>query len=134
MKFRASVLELHLPQNFCHTHTQTHRQADIFQKQSNRVQDIPKCVNPSKTGNRNFARNQKLIQKKVKILFRDLSQSQGLMYIDPHQKVEVKFKQLQRRHFDFFKNKELFYTHNINKVIMYFISNELTRSSLVKIL
>ena len=30
MKFRALVLELHLPQNFCHTHadTQTHRQTD----------------------------------------------------------------------------------------------------------
>ena len=38
MKFRALVLELQLPQNFCHTD----RQTDIFQKQSNRVQDIPK--------------------------------------------------------------------------------------------
>ena len=30
MKFRALVLELHLPQNFCHTHTDRHadRQTD----------------------------------------------------------------------------------------------------------
>ena len=52
MKFRALVLELHLPQNFCH------RQTDIFQKQSNRVQIIPSCVNPLKTGSRKFLRNQ----------------------------------------------------------------------------
>ena len=54
MKFCSLVLELHLPQNFCHTHTD--RQTDIFQTQSNRVQDIPKRVNPSKTGNRKFAK------------------------------------------------------------------------------
>ena len=48
MKFCSLVLELHLPQNFCHTHTETHRQADIFQKQSNCVQDLLKHVNPSK--------------------------------------------------------------------------------------
>ena len=33
------------------TDTQTDRQTDIFQKQPNRVRDIPKRVNPSKTGN-----------------------------------------------------------------------------------
>ena len=63
MKFCSLVLELHLPQNFCHIHT------DIFQKQSNRVHDIPKRVNPSKTGNRKFARNQYFLlftYKKVK--------------------------------------------------------------------
>ena len=56
MKFRALVLELHQPQNFCHRRTDRH--TDIFQKESNRVQDIPKRVNTSKTGNRKFARNQ----------------------------------------------------------------------------
>ena len=47
MKFRTLVLELNLPQNFCHRHTDrlTDRQTDIFQKQSNRVQDIPKREN-----------------------------------------------------------------------------------------
>ena len=44
---------IQMSQNFCHKHTQ----ADIFQKQSNHVQDIPKRVNPSKIGNRKFARN-----------------------------------------------------------------------------
>ena len=66
MKFCSLVLKLHLPLNFCHRHTD--RRTDIFQKQSNRVQDIPKRVNPSKTGNRKFARNQYfllLTQKKV---------------------------------------------------------------------
>ena len=51
-----------------HTDTQPDRQTDIFQKQSNRVQDILKRVNPSKTGNRKFARNQYfllLTEKKV---------------------------------------------------------------------
>ena len=48
-----------MPQNFCHTHTDTqahrltdtqaHIETDIFQKYSNSVQDIPKRVNPSKT-------------------------------------------------------------------------------------
>ena len=57
MKFRALVLELHLPQNFCHRHTDRHtdrltdRHTDIFQKQPNRVEDISDRVNPSKTGN-----------------------------------------------------------------------------------
>ena len=67
MKFCSLVFQLHLPQNFCHTHTDT--QTQIFQKQSNRVQDIPKRVNSSKTGNRKFAQKQYfllLIQKKVK--------------------------------------------------------------------
>ena len=54
MKFCALVLELHLLQNFCHTHTQT----DIFQKWSKRVQDVSKRVNPSKTGSRIFLRKQ----------------------------------------------------------------------------
>ena len=35
----------------------SHRQADIFLKQSNHVQDIPKCVNPSETGSRKLFRN-----------------------------------------------------------------------------
>ena len=48
MKFRALDLELHLTQNFCHTYT------DIFQKYSNRVQDIPKRVNTSKIGSCDF--------------------------------------------------------------------------------
>ena len=60
MKFRALVFELHLPQNFCPRHTDRHTdgQIDIFQKQSNRIQDIPKRVNPSKTGNQKFSKNQ----------------------------------------------------------------------------
>ena len=41
MKFCSLVLEIHLPQNFCHTQT------GIFQKQSNHVQDILKHVNMS---------------------------------------------------------------------------------------
>ena len=64
MKFSVLVLELHLPQNFL-SQTDT----DIFQKQPNRVQDVPKRVNPSKTGNQKFARKQYfllLIQKKIK--------------------------------------------------------------------
>ena len=36
------VLELQLPQNVCLTHT------DIFQKLSNRVQNVPKHINPLK--------------------------------------------------------------------------------------
>ena len=40
------------------THRHTDKQTGIFQKQSNRVQDIPKRVNPPKSGNRKFARNQ----------------------------------------------------------------------------
>ena len=62
---------------FPHTNRQIHRetnawtgrQTDIFQKYSNHVQDIPKRVIPSKTGNRKLARNQYfllLISKKVK--------------------------------------------------------------------
>ena len=41
-----------------HTHRQTDGLTGVFQKKSNRVQDIPKRVNPSITGNRKFARNQ----------------------------------------------------------------------------
>ena len=56
MKFCALLLELHLPQKFCHIHTdkQTDRETEILQKWSIRVQDIPKRVNPSKTGSRKF--------------------------------------------------------------------------------
>ena len=39
-------------------HTHTHRQTDIFQKWSKRVQDVSKRVNPSKTGSRKFLRKQ----------------------------------------------------------------------------
>ena len=48
------------PQNFgdMHTYKQTDKQADISLKWSNRVQDIPKHVNPSKTGCRKFSRLQ----------------------------------------------------------------------------
>ena len=51
-----------------HTDSVTHTQTDIFQEQTNRVQDIPKRVNPSKTGIRKFARNLYFLlvmQKKV---------------------------------------------------------------------
>ena len=58
MKFCALVFELHLPQNFCHAHTdiQSDGQTDIFQKQSNCVQDILKRVSP-KIDDRKFLRN-----------------------------------------------------------------------------
>ena len=46
MRFRGLILKLHLPQYFCHSHTNT--QIDIFQKQSNLVQVTP-SVNPWKT-------------------------------------------------------------------------------------
>ena len=59
MKFHQLVLELHLLQNFCQAHTvgQTDEQTDIFQKESNRDQDISERVDPSKTGSRKFGRN-----------------------------------------------------------------------------
>ena len=66
IKFCALILELQLPQNFCHTHIDTHKdtqintQTEIFQKLSNPVQDIPKSANPSKPGNRKFALNNTL--------------------------------------------------------------------------
>ena len=41
MKFCSLVLELHLPQNFCHTHTQTDRQA--FSRNSQIVFRTPKA-------------------------------------------------------------------------------------------
>ena len=53
MKFRALVLEQHLPQSFCHTHTDRHF-PEIFKSCSGH----PKSVNPLKNGNRKFARNQ----------------------------------------------------------------------------
>ena len=53
MKFCSLVLELHLPHNFCHTHTRT----QTFSRNSE-LQDILKRVNPSKTGNRKISRNQ----------------------------------------------------------------------------
>ena len=49
MKLCSLVLE---PQNF------SHAQTDIFKRLSNRVQEVSKRVNPSKTGSRKFARNQ----------------------------------------------------------------------------
>ena len=66
------------PKFLSHTHTegatqadtQAHRLTDIFQKQSNRVQDIIKRVNPSKSGSQKFSRIQYFllfIQKKVKV-------------------------------------------------------------------
>ena len=43
MKFCSLVLELHLPQNFCHTHTQTHRHTDTHtHRQTDR--HFPKIV------------------------------------------------------------------------------------------
>ena len=48
MKFRALVLELHLPQNFCHRHTDT----QSFSRNSQIVFRTSQNVNPSKTGNR----------------------------------------------------------------------------------
>ena len=59
MKLSALVLELHLAHIFRHIHTdrRTDRQTDILRKQSNRDQDIPKRVNPSKVGSRKFGRN-----------------------------------------------------------------------------
>ena len=50
MKFRVLVFELDVPQNFCFTH----KQKENFRKLPNRVQGTPKCVNPSKTGNKKF--------------------------------------------------------------------------------
>ena len=51
MKFCQLVFELHLPQNFCH------RQVDNFQKQSNRVQNIPKSEIHEKPEVENFHEN-----------------------------------------------------------------------------
>ena len=61
MKFCSLVLELHLPQNFCHTHTdtQTHRHTDRqthFPEIVKSCSGHPKHVNPLKTENRKFAR------------------------------------------------------------------------------
>ena len=55
MKFRALVLELHLPQNFCHRHTHTDRQTH-FPEIVKSCSGHPKHVNPLKTENRKFAR------------------------------------------------------------------------------
>ena len=59
MNFCTFVLELHLLRNFSHTRTDTQRRIDIFKKLSNRVQDIPNRVNPSKNKSQKFAQNQK---------------------------------------------------------------------------
>ena len=64
MKYFGLFFELHLPQNFCHTPTQTGKQ--IFSKNS---QDIPKRVNSSKNRNKKLLQKQdflSLVQKKLK--------------------------------------------------------------------
>ena len=55
---RATLATKFLSHTHRHADTQTHIQTDIFQELTNRVQDIPERVNPSKTGNRKFERNQ----------------------------------------------------------------------------
>ena len=134
MKFCSLVFELHLPQNFCHTHTQTyrhtdtqtHRQTNIFQKQSNRVQDIPKRVNPSKTGNRQVARNQYfllLTQKKVIINTKDLFE---ISIFSTIKKIIMKILNIMKlRHYiyyekikrcwknSFFKRQKFFFDSNL---------------------
>ena len=68
IKFCQLVFRTSLATNFLsYTHRHIDAQTDIFQKQSNRVEDIPKRVNPSKTGNRKFARNQYSIQPSIYI-------------------------------------------------------------------
>ena len=88
MKFCGLVLEPYLLQNF-------YRQTDIFQKWSNRVQDIPKRVNPPKTGNWIFAQNQYFllfILKKVKIFIMILRNflSSNLELIALNEKLSLK--------------------------------------------
>ena len=72
MKFCSLVLELHLPQNFCHTHTdtQTYRQTDRhFPEIVKSCSGHPKTCKSIENRKSKFARNQYfllLIQKKVK--------------------------------------------------------------------
>ena len=58
ISFWATLGTKFLSHTYRHTGRETDRQADIFQKWWNCVQDIPKRVNLSKTGNQKFARNQ----------------------------------------------------------------------------
>ena len=55
MKFCSLVLELHLPQNFCHTHTDTDRQT--FFRNSQIVLGHPKtCISIENRKSKNFTK------------------------------------------------------------------------------
>ena len=57
MKFCTLISEVHLSQKFYHGHTMN----GIIQKLSNRIQDIPKHLNPSKMDYWKFLREQKFL-------------------------------------------------------------------------
>ena len=69
MKFCAIVLELHLPQNFWHTHT--HTQSDRhFPETVKSCSGLPKRVNPSKIESRKFSQANTFLYKRkiIKII------------------------------------------------------------------